>query len=105
MDRVRNLQKAPRLRRPSITEGKLNGDDDGMRFRNGKISILDNEGGIFKAVLKMLIRGCEKLQKYEYFTRIVKAITFFLGHGFDFFVCKFLLLTKNGLVFENFAKF
>ena len=33
----------------------------------------------------MLIRGCEKLQKYEYFTCIVKAITFFLGHGFDFF--------------------
>ena len=53
----------------------------------------------------MVIRGCEKLQKYEYFTCIVKAITFFLGHGFDFFVWNFFLLTKNGLVFENFVKF
>ena len=59
MDRVRNLQKAPRLRRPSITEGKLNGDDDGMRFRNGKISILENEGGISQSLLKMFFQGCE----------------------------------------------
>lgn len=44
MDRVRNLQKAPRLRRPSITEGKLNGDDDGMRFRRS-IQIRNSRSG------------------------------------------------------------